>query len=131
MAGESFLTLRNSVYARIAAVSSQLSEFYKAPLIAAELDAHEVNVRTLAGETTAVIAYHFKCYSLRAAREIGEDGHRSLQRARFQLQSRSQVIARKRRELLDLRGACFSVLPPSRRHAAAPANCTLDIALAA
>ena len=36
------------------------------------MDAHELNVRTIAGDTIAVIAYCFKCYSLRAAREIGE-----------------------------------------------------------
>ena len=53
-------------------MGAPLSELYRAALIAADLDAHELNVRTLAGDTTAVVAYRFKCYSLRAARDIGE-----------------------------------------------------------
>ena len=72
VAGEGFITLRDSLYARITAVGAPLSELYSASLIAADMDAHELNVRTLTGDTTAVIAYRFKCYSLRAARDIGE-----------------------------------------------------------
>ena len=34
------------------------------------MDAHELNVRTLAGDTTVALAYRFKCYSQRAARDF-------------------------------------------------------------
>ena len=72
IAGECLFTLRDSQHARIAAVGAALSELYKAALIAVDLDALELNVRTLPGDSTAVIVHRFKCYSLPAARDIGE-----------------------------------------------------------
>ena len=72
VAGEGFITLRDSLYARLTAVGPPLSKLYRASLIATDMDAHKLNVRTLAGDIIAVIAYRFKCYSLRVARDIGE-----------------------------------------------------------
>ena len=53
---EGYITLRDSLRARIAAVRPALCELYTAALIAADMDAHELKVRLLAGNTTAVIS---------------------------------------------------------------------------
>ena len=51
VAGKSFITLRDSRYARITAVGPPLTELYRASLIAADMDAHELKVRTLYGDS--------------------------------------------------------------------------------
>ena len=61
IASEGFSTMRESLQARIASISAPLGELFLATLIAADVDAHELNVRTLAGDTTVVLAYRFKC----------------------------------------------------------------------
>lgn len=130
VAGKGFVTLHNSMYARIVAVGPPLSEINIAALIAANLQAHELNVRTLAGDITAVIAYRSKCYSLRAARNIGE-----IVIARYDERAIGSCSAVK---YLRVNNAsfcfarcvflCFISL---RCHAAAPLNRPLDIARAA
>ena len=62
--------MRESLLTRIASIEPLLGELYLAALIAADVDAHELNVRTLASDTTVVLAYSFKCYSQRAARNF-------------------------------------------------------------
>lgn len=71
IAGEGHIKQQDSLRTRIATDRTPLSELHTAELIAADINAHELNVRSLAADTTAVIAYRFKCYPLRAARDFG------------------------------------------------------------
>ena len=56
IAGESHITMRDSLRARIADVDQPLSELCTAALIPADMDAHELNVRSLAG-SCAMLRY--------------------------------------------------------------------------
>lgn len=53
-------------------MGAPLNKLYKAALIAADVDAHELIVRTLVGDTTTVITYHLTCFLLRAGCNISE-----------------------------------------------------------
>ena len=66
------ITLRDALRASITALRSPLADFYQAALIAADMDAHEMSVISLAGNTTTVLVYRFKAYTLRLARDLGE-----------------------------------------------------------
>ena len=72
LAGEGFSSMRATLLARIAAINQPLAALYSAALIASDADATELNVRTLAGDTAVVLAYRFKCYTQRAARDLGD-----------------------------------------------------------
>ena len=66
------ITLRDALHACITALRSPLADFYHSALIAADINAHEMSVRSLAGTTTTVLAYRFKAYTVRVARDLGE-----------------------------------------------------------
>ena len=68
-----YMTMRDALRACIKALRSQLADFYQAALIAADMDAHELSVRLLAGNITTMLAYRFKAYTLRAARDLSEN----------------------------------------------------------
>ena len=72
VASEEFGTMRESQQTRIVAIGGPLKQLYFLALIAADVNAHELNVRRLAGETMIVIAYRFKAYSLRAGRDFSD-----------------------------------------------------------
>ena len=61
-----------ALLARVSAVGQQLRAFYSNALIASDVDATELHLRPLAGETTIVLAFRFKCYSQRAARDLSD-----------------------------------------------------------
>ena len=60
LASEGFNTLHESLQARITAIGPPLEALYSNALIASNVDAHELNVRSVAGDTTVVLAYLFK-----------------------------------------------------------------------
>ena len=70
LASEGFNTLRESLQARITAIGQPLGALYSNALIAADVDAHELNVRSLASDSTVVLAYRVKVYSQRAAKDL-------------------------------------------------------------
>ena len=72
LASEGFNTLRESLQARITALDPPLEALSSNALIASNVDAHELNVRSLAGYTTVVLAYRFKVYSQRAAKDLSD-----------------------------------------------------------
>ena len=67
LAREGFNTLRESLQARFTAIGLSLEALYSNALIAADVDGHELNVRSVAGNTTVVPAYRFKVYLQQAA----------------------------------------------------------------
>ena len=62
--------MRAALLARVSAVGQPLGALYSNALIASDVDATELHLRPLAGETTIVVAFRFKCYSKRAARDL-------------------------------------------------------------
>ena len=69
LASESFSSLRVALLARVGDVNQPLRALYSNALIASDVNATELHLRPLAGETTIVLAFCFKCYSQRAARD--------------------------------------------------------------
>ena len=67
-----FSSMRASLLARVSAVGQPLGALYSNALIASDVDATELHLRPLAGETTIVLAFTFKCYSQRAARDLSD-----------------------------------------------------------
>ena len=72
LAGDGFFSMRATLLARIAAINQPLAALYSNALITSDADATELNVRTRAGDTTVVLAYRFKYYTQRAARDLGD-----------------------------------------------------------
>ena len=72
VASEGFNALRESLQARITAFGPPLGALYSNALIAADVDAHELNLRSLDGGTIIVLAYRFKVYSQRAAKDFSD-----------------------------------------------------------
>ena len=70
LASEGFSSMRAALLARVSAVGQPLGALYSNALIASDLDATELHLRPLAGETTIVLAFRFKYYSQRAARDL-------------------------------------------------------------
>ena len=64
--------MRAVLLARVSAVGQPLGVLYSNALIASDVDATELHLRPLAGETTIVLAVRFKCYSQRAARDLSD-----------------------------------------------------------
>ena len=62
--------MRAALLARVSAVGQPLGALYSKALIASGVDATELHLRQLAGETT--IAFRFKFYSQRAARDLSD-----------------------------------------------------------
>ena len=55
--------MRAAILARVGDVNQQLRALCSNALIASDVDATELLLRPLAGETTIVLAFRFKCYS--------------------------------------------------------------------
>ena len=72
LASEGFSSMRDALLARVSAVGQPLRALYSNALIASDVDATELHLRPLAGETTIVLAFRFKCYSQRAARDLSD-----------------------------------------------------------
>ena len=72
VASEGFNTLRESLQARITAIGPPLGALYSNELIAADVNAHELNFCSLDGDTIIVLAYRFKVYSQRAAKDLSD-----------------------------------------------------------
>ena len=68
----SFSSMRAALLARVSAVGQPLRALYSNAFIASDVDATELHLRPLAGETTIVLAFRFKCYSQRAARDLSD-----------------------------------------------------------
>ena len=62
LASEGFSSMRAALLARVSAVVQPLGALYSNALIASDVDATELHLRPLAGETTIVLAFRFKCY---------------------------------------------------------------------
>ena len=72
LANEGCNTLRESLQTRITAIGPPFGALYSNALIAGDVDAHELNLRSLDGDTTIVLAYRFKVYSQRAAKNLSD-----------------------------------------------------------
>ena len=64
--------MRAALLARISAGVMPLGTLYYIVLIASEAEAFELIYRTVAGDTTVVLAYRFEVYSQRAARDMSD-----------------------------------------------------------
>ena len=64
--------MRAALLARVGAVGQLLGALYSNALIDFDIDATELHMRPLAGETIVVLAFRFKCYSQRAARDLSD-----------------------------------------------------------
>ena len=64
--------MRPALLARVSAVGQPLRALYSNAPIASDVDATELHLRPLAGETAIVLAFRFKCYSQRAARDLSD-----------------------------------------------------------
>ena len=64
--------MRAALLARDSAVGQPLEALYSKALIASDVDATELHLRQLAGNTTVVFAFRFTCYSQRAARDLSD-----------------------------------------------------------
>ena len=71
-ASVSFSSMRAALLARVSVVDQPLSALDSNALIASDVDATELHLRPLAGEKTIVLAFRFKCYSQRAARDLSD-----------------------------------------------------------
>ena len=72
LVSESFSSMRAALLARVSAVGQPLRALYSTALIASDVDATELHLRPLAGETTIVLAFRFKCYSQRATCDLSD-----------------------------------------------------------
>ena len=72
LASEGHRSMRAALLARINSVVMPLKALYYNALIASEVDAIELTYCTLAGDTAFVLAYRFKVYSQRAARDLSD-----------------------------------------------------------
>ena len=54
--------MRAAFLARVSDVNQPLRALYSNALIASDVDATELHLRPLAGETTIVLDFRFKCY---------------------------------------------------------------------
>ena len=72
LSSEGFSSMRAALLARVSAVGQPLGALYSNALIATDVDATELHLRPLAGKTTIVLAFRFKCYSQRAARDLSD-----------------------------------------------------------
>ena len=72
LASEGFSSMRAALLVRVSAFGQPLGALYRNALIASDVDATELHLRPLAGETTIVLAFRFKCYSQRAARDMSD-----------------------------------------------------------
>ena len=72
LASEGFSSMRAARLARVGDVNQRLRALYSNALIVADVDATELHLRLLAGETTIVLAFRLKCYSQRAARDLSD-----------------------------------------------------------
>ena len=72
LASEGFCSMRTALLARVSDVNQPLTALYSNALIASDVDATELHLRPLAGETTIVLAFRFKCYSQRAALDLSD-----------------------------------------------------------
>ena len=70
LASERFRSLRAALLARVSTVGQPLGALSSNALIASDVDAIELHLRPLACNTTVVLAFCFKCYSQRAARDL-------------------------------------------------------------
>ena len=64
--------MRAARLARVSAVGQPLGALYSNALIASDVDATDLYLRPLADETTVVLAFRFKSYSQRAARDLSD-----------------------------------------------------------
>ena len=64
--------MRAAFLARVSAVGQPLGALYSKALIASDVDATELHLRSLSGEKTIVLAFRFKCYSQRAALDLSD-----------------------------------------------------------
>ena len=72
LASEGYSSMRAAFLARVSDVNQPLRALYSNALIASDIDATELHLRPLAGETTIVLVFRFKCYSQRAARDLSD-----------------------------------------------------------
>ena len=72
LASEGFSSMRAGLLARISAVGQLQGALFSNGLIASDVDATELHLRPLAGNTIVVLAFRFKCYSQRAARDLSD-----------------------------------------------------------
>ena len=67
-----FSCMRAALLAGVRDVNQPLRALYSKALIASDVDASELHLRPLAGETTIVLAFRIKCYSQRAERDLND-----------------------------------------------------------
>ena len=72
LAHEGLSSKRAAIRARVSAVGQPLIALYSNALIASDVDATELHLRPLSGETTIVLAFRFKCYLQQAARDLSD-----------------------------------------------------------
>ena len=72
LASEGLSSMRAALLARVSAVGQSLGEFYRNALIACDVDATDLHLSSVAGETTIVLAFRCKCYSKRSARDFSD-----------------------------------------------------------
>ena len=72
LASEGFSSMLAALLARVSAVGQPLGALYSNALIASDVDAIELHLHPLAGDTPVVLAFRFKCYSQRAARDLSD-----------------------------------------------------------
>ena len=72
LASKGFSSMRAVLLARVSAVGQLLEALYSNALIASDVDATELHLSQLTGETTIVLAFRFKCYLQRSARDLSD-----------------------------------------------------------